>query len=65
MALLDIVKAGDPGLKQVAQPIEKVDAKLRKLMDNMAETMYAANGVGLAAPQIGQCAKCIWRCGTG
>jgi peptide deformylase len=59
VALLDIVKAGDPGLKQVAQPIEKVDAKLRKLMDNMAETMYAANGVGLAAPQIGQSIRLV------
>ena len=59
MALLDIVKAGDPGLKQVAQSIEKVDAKMRKLMDNMAETMYAANGVGLAAPQIGQSIRLV------
>ncbi|WP_407399679.1 peptide deformylase [Anaerovibrio sp.] len=59
MALLDIVKAGDPVLKQVAQPIEKVDSKLRKLMDNMAETMYKADGVGLAAPQVGQSIRMV------
>ena len=53
MAVLEIVKAGDPVLKQIAAPIEKVDSKLRKLMDSMAETMYKADGVGLAAPQIG------------
>ena len=53
MAVLEIVKAGDPVLKQIAAPIEKVDSKLRKLMDSMAETMYKAEGVGLAAPQIG------------
>ena len=59
MALLEIVKAGDPVLKQVAEPIEKVDSKLRRLMDNMAETMYKADGVGLAAPQIGQSIRMV------
>lgn len=54
MAVLDIVKAGDPVLKQVAQPVAKIDSRLRKLLDNMADTMYAADGVGLAAPQVGQ-----------
>ena len=57
MALLDIVKAGDPVLKQVAAPIEKVDSKIRKLMENMAETMYKA--VGLAAPQVGQSIRLV------
>ncbi|MCR5177318.1 MAG: peptide deformylase [Anaerovibrio sp.] len=59
MALLDIVKAGAPVLKQVAEPVGKVDSKLRKLMDNMAETMYSADGVGLAAPQIGQSIRLV------
>ena len=59
MAVLEIVKAGDPVLKQIAAPIEKVDSKLRKLMDSMAETMYKADGVGLAAPQIGQSIRCV------
>ncbi len=44
---------GDPVLRQVARPVERFDASLRRLVDDMLETMYAANGVGLAAPQIG------------
>jgi len=59
LALLDIVKAGDPVLKQIATPIEKVDSKIRKLMENMAETMYKADGVGLAAPQVGQSIRLV------
>lgn len=59
MAVLEIVKAGDPVLKQECQAIDKVDGKLRKLMDNMAETMYKADGVGLAAPQIGQAIRLV------
>lgn len=59
MALLEIVKAGNPVLKQVAAPIEKIDSRLRKLLDNMADTMYAADGVGLAAPQVGQSICCV------
>ncbi len=53
MALLEIKKAGAPVLKQVCAPIHKIDTKLKKLLDDMAETMYEANGVGLAAPQVG------------
>ena len=53
MALLEIVKAGNPVLKQEAAVIEKVDSRLRRLLDDMAETMYKADGVGLAAPQVG------------
>ena len=53
MSLLEIKKAGAPVLKEVCAPIDKIDAKLRTLLDNMAETMYEANGVGLAAPQVG------------
>lgn len=59
MALLEIVKAGDPVLKQVCTPVDKVDSKLRKLMESMAETMYKAEGVGLAAPQIGQSIRVV------
>ena len=54
MALLEVLKAGNPVLKQVSVPVERVDKKLKKLMDDMAETMYEHDGVGLAAPQIGQ-----------
>ncbi|WP_455631534.1 peptide deformylase [Megamonas sp.] len=54
MAILDIKKAGDVVLKQQAQPVARIDKKIRTLLDNMAETMYKANGVGLAAPQVGE-----------
>ncbi len=49
----EIVIWPDPVLKEVAAPVERVDDSIRKLLDDMAETMYAADGVGLAAPQIG------------
>ena len=54
MAILDIKKAGDVVLKQQAQPVARIDKKIRTLLDDMAETMYKANGVGLAAPQVGE-----------
>ena len=53
MALLDIRKAGDPVLKEVCQPVEKIDKKLKQLLDDMADTMYESDGVGIAAPQVG------------
>ena len=59
MALLDIKKAGDPVLKEHCTPVVRVDKRLRKLLDDMAETMYAADGVGLAAPQIGETIRMI------
>ena len=53
MALLPILVAPHPVLKQKAKPVAAVDARIAKLMDDMLETMYDANGIGLAAPQIG------------
>lgn len=53
MPVLDIKKAGDPVLRQKCEPITTFDRKLRLLLKNMADTMYKADGVGLAAPQIG------------
>lgn len=53
MALLPIITAPDPRLKTVASRIDAVDDEIRQLMDDMLETMYAAPGVGLAAPQVG------------
>jgi peptide deformylase len=53
MALLEIIIAPDPRLKKVSQPVDKVDASIRKLMQDMVETMYHNQGVGLAAPQVG------------
>lgn len=52
--ILPIVAYGDPVLKKKAALIEKSYPNLKDLIDNMWETMYAANGVGLAAPQIGE-----------
>ena len=48
-----IVKFGDPVLEKPATPITVFDGDLRKLVEDMFESMYAAHGVGLAAPQIG------------
>jgi peptide deformylase len=48
-----IVKYGDPVLEKPAQPITSFDDELQKLIEDMFESMYAARGVGLAAPQIG------------
>ena len=53
MAKLKIVIAGAPVLREVAQPVERIDKKLQRLLRDMAETMYSADGVGLAAPQVG------------
>ncbi|HTI88781.1 MAG TPA: peptide deformylase [Alphaproteobacteria bacterium] len=53
MALLDILVAPDPRLARMAEPVPEVDRAVRKLMDDMLETMYAAPGIGLAAPQVG------------
>jgi peptide deformylase len=53
MPLLPIITAPDPRLKQKSEPIAKVDDAVRRLLDNMLATMYAAPGIGLAAPQVG------------
>jgi peptide deformylase len=52
MARLDILHYPDARLHTVAKPVQAVDARIRKLIDDMAETMYAAPGIGLAATQI-------------
>ncbi|MFC3068297.1 peptide deformylase [Phenylobacterium soli] len=53
MAIREILVVPNPVLKQVSEPVEKVDDALRALMDDMLETMYDAPGIGLAAIQIG------------
>ena len=53
MALMPILTAPDPRLKQKSKPVDGVDDALRRLMDDMLETMYAAPGIGLAAIQVG------------
>ena len=52
MAKLNILRYPDPRLHTVARPVPEVDAKIRQLVDDMLESMYAAEGVGLAATQV-------------
>ncbi|MES2895071.1 MAG: peptide deformylase [Pseudomonadota bacterium] len=59
MALREILVVPDPVLKQVSQPVDKVDDELRALMDDMLETMYDAPGIGLAAIQVGVAKRVI------
>lgn len=53
MAILDVLTAPDPRLLTKANPVEKVDASIRKLMDDLFDTLYHKNGVGFAAVQAG------------
>ena len=53
MAIREIITVPDPRLKLVSKPVEGVDDELRALMDDMVETMYEADGIGLAAIQVG------------
>ena len=53
MTIRPILTAPDPRLQAVSADVQKVDAEIRKLVDDMAESMYAADGIGLAAIQIG------------
>ena len=54
MSLLKIITYGNPTLRKKTKPIQKVDPALRKLAENMIETMHDAEGIGLAAPQVGK-----------
>ena len=53
MALLEIVKYGEPVLETPGEPVTEFDERLKRLVSDMFETMYVSRGVGLAAPQIG------------
>jgi peptide deformylase len=59
MSKLNILIAPDPRLKQRSVPVDRVDDDTRRLMDDMLETMYAANGIGLAAPQVGRLLRIV------
>lgn len=54
MKILDIRVLGDPVLRKATTPVEKVTPEIRELISNMFDTMYAAEGIGLAAPQVGR-----------
>lgn len=53
MTTLPIITIPDPVLRKISDPVERVDAAVVRLMDDMLETMYAASGIGLAAIQVG------------
>lgn len=53
MAVLNIVKEGDPVLRKVCRPVEEITPRILRLLDDMLQTLHDANGVGLAAPQVG------------
>lgn len=53
LAIRNIVKHGDPVLKKISRSVLKFDDRLHTLLDDMKDTMYDAEGVGLAAPQVG------------
>jgi len=59
MALLKIRKFPDPVLKEAARPVENIDGTLNGFVDSMVQTMYAAPGVGLAAPQVGDSRRIV------
>ena len=53
MAILRIVKEGDDTLRKISRPVKQIDKRILELLDDMRQTMYANDGVGLAAPQVG------------
>jgi len=59
MAVLDILHHPDPRLRNVAVPVEAVDDRVRRLADDLIETMYSARGIGLAAVQVGVARRVI------
>ena len=53
MAILNIVKEGDPTLRKICRPVTEITPRILTLLDDMRETLIEANGAGLAAPQVG------------
>ena len=58
----DIVLTPDPCLSQMCEPVAEIDDHIRELAERMLEDMYATEGCGLAAPQVGECIR--HKCGT-
>jgi len=66
MAVYKIVELGDSVLRQKSSPVPEVNGSIQKLLDNLADTLYSAKGLGLAAPQIGVAKRVIVvDCGDG
>ena len=59
MSILKILTYPDPVLKKKAKPVEIIEEKIKKLAEDMIETMYSAPGIGLAAPQVGESLRVI------
>lgn len=59
MSVLKILTYPDPVLKEKSKPVEFINEKIKKLAEDMIETMYAAPGIGLAAPQVGESLRVI------
>ena len=59
MAKLEILTYPNPLLRELSQPVKEFNSELKKLADDMLETMYDANGIGLAAPQVGQLVRML------
>jgi peptide deformylase len=57
--VMKILTFPDPRLREVAKPVEKFGPELQKFVDDMIETMYAAHGIGLAAPQVGELIRMV------
>ncbi len=53
MAIRRILREGDETLRKISRPVTEIDKRVKQLLDDMADTMYAADGAGLAAPQVG------------
>ncbi len=65
MAIREIRKEGDPVLRKQSKPVKEMNERLKELIEDMFDTMYEANGVGLAAPQVGILKQmCVIDCGT-
>lgn len=59
MAVLEVLKAGNPVLKEKSLPVAEIDKKMRRLLDDMTDTMKKYDGVGLAAPQVGKLIRVV------
>ena len=59
MAILEIKQMGEPVLKEKCAAVERIDRRVKRLLDDMAETMYAKEGIGIAAPQVGEAIRAV------